>query len=199
MASVHSVVVNGTSYDFEDKNGKMIAEGYSPSSPYNVGAYAVFEGNLYRCKTKITSGEAWNSAHWDAVTVGAEVAELKGDMSEIKPSVAENTAAVGELKSALAQDETLLIACESGTFKDGDGVTKLANVARIRNKLPISVTGIDSITIPDGYQAWIFRLNANKTLISAMSGWQTGTLNMAAIATADTKYINIASYAHKFK
>ena len=105
MASVHSVVVNGTSYDFEDKNGKMIAGSYSPSSPYNVGAYAVYEGNLYRCKTKITSGEAWNSAHWDAVTVGAEVAELKGDMSEIKPSVAENTAAVGELKSAIEYNE----------------------------------------------------------------------------------------------
>ena len=101
MANVHSVVVNGTEYGFEDRNGKMIASGYDPSSSYEVGEYAVHEGNLYRCKTKITGGETWNSAHWDVKTLGADVAELMGDMSEIKPAVAQNTTDVGELKSVI--------------------------------------------------------------------------------------------------
>ena len=101
MANVHSVVVNGTSYDFEDRNGKMIAGGYSPAKPYNVGDYAVHEGTLYRCKAKIASGEAWDATHWDAATVGEEIAELKSDMSETKPAVAENTENIASLKSAL--------------------------------------------------------------------------------------------------
>jgi len=170
MAIIDKINIRGNQYDLRDNDAQAaIAPLYSTSATYAVGDYVMHDGAYYVCKTAIATPESWTAGHWMQTNVGAEV---------------------GGLKSALAQDETLLIACESGTFKDGDGITKLANVARIRNKLPISITGFDSIIIPNGYQAWVFRLNANKTLISAMSGWQTGTLNMAAIATADTKYLN---------
>lgn len=142
MASVHSVVVNGSSYDFEDRNSKMIADGYSPSKPYNVGVYAVQEGKLYRCKTKITSGEAWNPAHWDEVTAGAEITALNADMSETKPAVAENTADIADLKSALTSVLKEWLYAENATtgkyYGDANGTAYGSNTwAIFSTEIPI--------------------------------------------------------------
>lgn len=44
---------------------------YSASSSYSVGTIVWYSSQYYRCKTAIGSGgEAWNSAHWEALPVG---------------------------------------------------------------------------------------------------------------------------------
>lgn len=53
-----------------------LAPAYSTSSAYAVGAYCVKDGVLYECNTAISSGgEAWNSAHWDAVNITSELGD----------------------------------------------------------------------------------------------------------------------------
>ena len=42
-----------------------IAPAYSSSSTYHVGDFCNFNGKLYRCNTEITTGEVFNSFHWD--------------------------------------------------------------------------------------------------------------------------------------
>ena len=50
-------------------NSAAVAPTYSDSSPYSVGQLVTHEGGFYRCNTAIAApGEAWNAAHWDAVT-----------------------------------------------------------------------------------------------------------------------------------
>lgn len=52
---------------------------YSTSSAYAVGAYCIYQGNLYRCTTAIGSGgEAWTAGHWSQVSVGEEITSLNG-------------------------------------------------------------------------------------------------------------------------
>ena len=47
-----------------------IANAYSSSASYAVGQYCLYNNNLYRCTTTISTPEAWNGAHWVQVTVG---------------------------------------------------------------------------------------------------------------------------------
>ena len=47
----------------------LIAPDYSASSTYTVGAKVIYNGQLYRCNTAITTAEAWNSSHWTSITV----------------------------------------------------------------------------------------------------------------------------------
>lgn len=56
----------------------VIADAYSTSRTYAVGEYAMnpSDGKLYRCKTAITTAEAWNSAHWEETTVMQEIISL---------------------------------------------------------------------------------------------------------------------------
>lgn len=55
---------------------------YSTSSAYAVGAYCIYEGNLYRCTTAIGSGgEAWTAGHWTQVSVGEEITSLNSKIA----------------------------------------------------------------------------------------------------------------------
>lgn len=98
---------------------------------------------------------------------------------------------ITDLKSAIAQEQTSYIPCESGTYQDLNGKVKKANAYRIRNKLPISISDADSITIPAGYQAWIFRLTADMTYINE-GPWRTNVVTLDSYKTEGAKYINIA-------
>lgn len=67
---------------FEGVNRKKIREGsapeaaafapvYSTTSTYSVGDL-VWNDGLYKCKTAITSAEAWTAAHWQKTTITDE-------------------------------------------------------------------------------------------------------------------------------
>ncbi len=53
-----------------------VAAQYSSSSTYNVGDYVIYNGQLYRCTTAITTPESWTAAHWTAVVLGNDIAGL---------------------------------------------------------------------------------------------------------------------------
>lgn len=59
----------------------------------------------------------------------------------------------------LLNNETIVL--ESGTFSDNDGTTKVTKSSRVRNIVPIPVSMIESITMPEGYSMWIFLLDKN--------------------------------------
>lgn len=59
-----------------------IAPTYSNTALYAVGAYAWYNGSLYRCTTAITTAESWTAAHWTAAVLGNDVGELKSALSD---------------------------------------------------------------------------------------------------------------------
>ena len=54
-----------------------LAPEYSASTTYKAGQYVWYSGNVYRCKTDISTAEAWTAAHWRLVKIGDELTELK--------------------------------------------------------------------------------------------------------------------------
>ena len=53
-------------------------ESYRSSKTYAVGDYCEYNSGMYQCNTPITTAEAWNSAHWTAITPS----DLIGDMND---------------------------------------------------------------------------------------------------------------------
>lgn len=53
------------------------APAYSTSATYAVGDYCIYNSQLYRCTTAITTAEAWTAAHWTAVQLGGDVSTLR--------------------------------------------------------------------------------------------------------------------------
>lgn len=54
-----------------------IASVYDNTKTYDVGDYVIYNNDLYRCTTAITTAEAWTAAHWTAAVLGDDVADLK--------------------------------------------------------------------------------------------------------------------------
>lgn len=99
------VLPGGEGYDEADPEDKIptmanisatvlakIAPAYSSTSAYKIGAKVVYNGTLYSCKYAIpTGGEAWNSAHWDALS------DISGVLSGIDKSGKPTDDFAGEL------------------------------------------------------------------------------------------------------
>lgn len=54
----------------------LIAPVYDSTKTYDVGDYVIYNNDLYRCTTAITTAEAWTAAHWTQVALGDDVADL---------------------------------------------------------------------------------------------------------------------------
>lgn len=57
-----------------------VAAQYSTSATYNVGDYVIYNGQLYRCTTAISTPESWTAAHWTAAVLGDDVGALRSDL-----------------------------------------------------------------------------------------------------------------------
>lgn len=54
-------------------NTDIIANYYDSTATYAVGDYCIYNNELYRCTTAITTAEAWNSSHWSSTSVDSEL------------------------------------------------------------------------------------------------------------------------------
>lgn len=134
------------------------------------------------------AGEASTSAT-NAAASATRAQEILDSIPEDYSQLSDD---VSDLKDGLRQEQTGVVTLESGTYADANGTHKSTNPARIRNARPLPVNGLISITIPDGYQVWFFRLDFNGTLISAYGSWLSGKINLSLIATSATQYLTFA-------
>lgn len=67
---------NALAADIAEALGDLAAV-YSTSATYAVGDYCIYQGQLYRCATAITTAEAWTSGHWSAVALGNDTRDLR--------------------------------------------------------------------------------------------------------------------------
>lgn len=83
-------------------------EPYSSSKTYAVGDYCEYSGGMYQCNTSITTAEAWNSAHWTAITASDLIGDMNDrldmvvTMQEVEQDVPETTS------SQIVDPETML-------------------------------------------------------------------------------------------
>lgn len=145
----------------------------------------------------ITTQATQISGKADAAALADETtAREAADTAEATARAAADTTLTNELddvKSALfdIQVGKITIKLESGTFADADGVTKQPRAARIRTAEPVPVATFDTITIPSEFDVWIFKLDANKTLIGTYSTSWTANFITSSMFESDVHYINI--------
>lgn len=60
------------------------AEVFSSSKTYSVGDYVFYGGNLYRCVSKISTGETWTEAHWNLILMGEDLRDSKTSLEMFK-------------------------------------------------------------------------------------------------------------------
>ena len=65
----------------------LIAPEYDSTATYVVGDFCIHGGDLYKCKTAITTAEAWNSAHWDATTVADSFGDVDDNVNDLKSAL----------------------------------------------------------------------------------------------------------------
>lgn len=59
----------------------VIADDFSSSSTYAVGDYVIYNGDLYKCTTAVTTAGAWDSNDWTETLVMDEVEQGGGGSS----------------------------------------------------------------------------------------------------------------------
>ena len=64
-----------------------IAPEFSATSNYAVGDMVYHDGTLYKCTT-VHEAAAWNADHFAAATIGAEISAVKGDVSDLEETKA---------------------------------------------------------------------------------------------------------------
>ena len=82
-ATTRSTNDNALAADIAEALGDLAAA-YSTSATYAVGDYCIYQGQLYRCTTAITTAEAWTSGHWSAVALADDTRDLKSALNYIE-------------------------------------------------------------------------------------------------------------------
>lgn len=115
------------------------ATAYSSSATYAVGDYCFHNGSLYRCTTPITTAEAWTAAHWTAAVLGDDVGELKSALSQDESLIEDLNSAVYNPSKNIYKSS---IVWENATFVDGVYTPKTTgrNDAAEAEYIPVSAS-----------------------------------------------------------
>lgn len=70
--------------DSAQQSKDIVSDEYSATNTYAVGDYCIHENILYKCKTAITTGEAFDSNKWVQTTCGTEFRGLNSNLSELE-------------------------------------------------------------------------------------------------------------------
>lgn len=69
--------------DSAQQSKDIVSDEYSATNTYAVGDYCIHENALYKCKTAITTGEAFDSSKWVQTTCGTEFGELNSNLDDL--------------------------------------------------------------------------------------------------------------------
>lgn len=70
--------------DSAQQSKDIVSDEYSATNTYAVGDYCIHENILYKCKTAITTGEAFDSNKWIQTTCGTEFGELNSNLDALE-------------------------------------------------------------------------------------------------------------------
>lgn len=83
----------------ENSSDSITAE-YDNTATYVLGEYCIHDHKLYQSNVAITTAEAWNSAHWDAVNVMDQIGNLQTLRTTAKTSL---VSALNEIDTNVSQ------------------------------------------------------------------------------------------------
>ena len=179
--SVTGFLVNNEvqKYDYECLENYNTPD-FSTSSTYQVGDYVMYQGKLYKCKTAITTGGAWDSTKWSLAILSDDVADLNSTLNSL-----DNTVGVYDVDTTYnTLDPTYNRTMAVYEIKDVNSTF----VYEITNKSTAGNLNIRICSEPSPYSAAL--LQSVATIIpSDTSG--NGTFTINSDVKANAKYILI--------
>lgn len=112
------------------------SDAYSASKTYVVGDYCIRNNTLYKCKTAITTAEAWNSSHWTATTVAEEIKHRTLFLKGVTVSVATNGTIINKSDSRITAKHTVT----GITFANMSAITSELNCTPSAGKIVVTGT-----------------------------------------------------------
>ena len=152
----------------------VIAEEYSSSATYAVGAYCTHDNKMYRCTTAITTAENWNSAHWSLILIGDELKSKKsGTVTSV--TIKGTSPIVSSSESAITTSGTRTIShadsgVTAGTYKSVT-VNATGHVTEGTNPTTLSGYGITDAKI----ESRTITLGSNSIQIPTITDTYSGT------------------------
>jgi hypothetical protein len=152
----------------------VIAEEYSSSATYAVGAYCIHDNKMYRCTTAITTAENWNSAHWSLILIGDELKSKKsGTVTSV--TIKGTSPIVSSSESAITTSGTRTIShadsgVTAGTYKSVT-VNATGHVTEGTNPTTLSGYGITDAKI----ESRTITLGSNSIQIPTITDTYSGT------------------------
>lgn len=177
-------IISGYEDDVETINAN-IAPAYSTSATYNVGDYVIYNNSLYKCKTAITTAEAWTSAHWTQAVVSNDVDDIKNVFINNELNNAQTLSASSQIP--------IRVTWEQGSR---NGAAPIDSDIRIRAKDFFPIKAYRTITISPltGYKFELDYYGADGSYINRYgSGWTTDsiTLDLNASTFNDVYFMSI--------
>ncbi len=187
----------------------VVASAYSAAKTYKVGDYVLYNSNLYRCTTAITTAEAWTAAHWTQVVLADDVTDLKSDLDglSIEGFEQEKDVVTGTLYKDYIFGTSLVPNVGSNVLEANiEGGAKYlitgtgnplyqiydANNVRITGYNPgsfVDVTDYELIAPTNANKIYINRRNANPILKNVESNKYIAVVPTIATKESDSKYI----------
>ena len=79
----------GVVYEIDD--ARVGSEAYSTQKEYIVGSFCIWNNTLYKCKSHVERGSAWNETNWKATSVVDEIANKVIHLTNKPVTVGSNT------------------------------------------------------------------------------------------------------------
>ena len=167
--------------DSAQQSKDIVSDEYSETSTYAVGDYCIHENILYKCKTAITTGEAFDSNKWVQTTCGTEFRGLNSNLDKnhmiiSKSHIFSGTKKSYTIKNLTSDSQDFIITSiyrNTGAASECDGnivihkeTTSGIKVIKTFGASEVSVT-YDSalneinITTTKGYMTFIIQSNKN--------------------------------------
>lgn len=190
--------LNGLGH-FKDKENAMVAPDYSASATYAVGDHVFYNGTLYKCKTAITTAEAWTSGHW-------ETAVVCDDITEINNSLTNNGNSIEFVTDLLEDDYTyssvaLTMTTNKRINSTGNVVDMTSADWSVSDLVDVSGNTFVRVCGSSGWTnlAWAL-YDANQNFISGYAtGGTTEVFDNLVFLNDNVKYIRIAQIASVLK
>lgn len=114
-----------------DVDIESLADPYSTSSTYSVGEYCTRDGKFYRCKTAISTAEAWNSSHWQETTIGQELESKSISIDFASAITMESGIGLGSGSTFNVKNKHafLFLKGDGSLTSDSDGTIRLGTIA----------------------------------------------------------------------
>ena len=185
---INATNLNKMETGIADANGAIAVSTYSTSGTYAVGDYVIYNNILYKCKTAITEGEAFNGSKWQQIKIAEEINNTGVSVSTTEPSGNnKNKVWLKQYINYFNKDDAIL-----NKYLNTDGsVDGPSSVSSVSDFIPVTSGTVYTLyiggEISSSYYFRVCYYNSSKTYISRTE--KTNTKQETFTTPTNTAYI----------